>query len=280
MIELKNLTFSYRRGSRNVLEEISATLAEGMIHGLLGRNGTGKTTLLKTVCGLLLPQKGSVAVDGENPARRTPSVLGRLMIVPEEFDLPGVPLDTFVRHTAPFYTRFSTELFDMNCRELEVDPRAKCDALSMGQRKRAYLAFALACRTPYLLLDEPVNGLDIPAKAVLRRLLAAAADSGQTIVISTHQVADLQNLIDNVVILDERGIVLNATTAELSRRLRFGVLRAGDEPLYWEESVAGRTGVCENRDASDTDTDLALLFNAATADRDRLVAIMNPKNRE
>ncbi len=199
MIEFSNLTVGYRR-RRPVLKGLDGRFATGSVHGLLGANGVGKTTLLKTLCGMLVPQAGKVSVSGIPATRRLPSTLRQLFFIPEEFDLPGVSLWRFASASAPFYPRFSREGFEANCREMEVDPASKLDAMSMGQRKKAYIAFALATGVECLLLDEPTNGLDIPGKSSLRRLLAAEAAKGTTIIISTHQVVDLEKLVDSVTI--------------------------------------------------------------------------------
>lgn len=277
MIEFSDLTVGYHR-RRPVLRGLDGHFAAGSVHGLLGANGVGKTTLLKTLSGLLVPMKGSALVAGRPAARRAPSILGKMFFVPEEFDLPAVPLSRFVRMTAPFYPAFSQEAFEANCREMDVDPSVALDAMSMGQRKKAYIAFALATGVDYLLLDEPTNGLDIPGKSAFRRMLAAEASRGATIIISTHQVADLERLVDSVTIMDNRGIILSATTAEIERRLSFGPVGKDDECLYKEESLAGTVGVTENRGDGETSVDLALLFGAVACNRARVDEIMNRKN--
>jgi len=276
MITLQNITVSYRKSSP-VLRDVSMVLQDGMIHGILGRNGIGKSTLIKAICGLLIPDKGNIDLNGFDPGLRLPSMLERLFLVPEELDLPGVSIDTLAATTSKLYPSFSREMFDYNCEELNVPVRRKLSSSSMGERKKAYIAFALACDTPYLLLDEPTNGLDIPSKTVFRRLLASYADMGHTILISTHQVADLENLINNVVILDERGVAINASTDEIATRLKFGVLEPGEDPLFSMQSIVGLVGVSENTSGSETPVSLELLFNAVTTNRKKVTAIMNSK---
>jgi ABC-2 type transport system ATP-binding protein len=244
----------------------------------LGANGVGKTTLLKTLCGLLVPSAGEVSVDGVAATRRAPSTLREMFFVPEEFDLPPVSLARYASASAPLYPAFSREAFDNNCRELEIDPALRLDSMSMGQRKKALIAFALSTGVRYLLMDEPTNGLDIPGKSTLRRLLAAEAARGTTIIISTHQVADLEKLVDSVTIMDNNGILLTATTREIERRLSFGRVDKNDECLYKEESLAGTVGVTENRTGEETNVDLSLLFNAVAKNRARVNEIMNRKN--
>jgi ABC-2 type transport system ATP-binding protein len=266
------------RPRRPVLKGLDGKFADGNVHGVLGANGVGKTTLLKTLCGLLVPSAGKVSVDGISATRRLPSTLSGMFFVPEEFDLPPVSLARYVGGTAPLYPKFSREAFESNCRELEIDPSSRLDAMSMGQRKKALIAFALSTGVECLLMDEPTNGLDIPGKSTLRRLLAAEAARGTTIIISTHQVADLEKLVDSVTIMDNNGIILAATTLEIERRFAFGIVDKNDDCLYKEESLMGTIGVTENRTDRETSVDLALLFNAVVRNRSRINEIMNRKN--
>lgn len=276
MITTKNLTFGYTMG-HNVLHDITLELGEGHIHGLLGCNGIGKTTLLKIICGIMRPRTGSVAVDGVDPHKRLPATFEELMIIPEEFDLPNISLERFAKITSPFYPRFDMGQMRGYCQELGVDPMAKLHSMSMGQRKKAYIAFALACNVKMLLMDEPTNGLDIPSKSVFRRLLASYVDDSRLVVISTHQVADVEQLLDNIVVLDGKGVALNATTAEITRRLKFGKAEASDRVIYSERTIAGDMAVMLNDDDTDTMLNIELLFNATTANRDAIAAIFNSK---
>ena len=169
MIKVESLNFGYAP-FRSVLSNISLTLERGHIHGLLGCNGIGKTTLLKLICGIIRPNSGSVRVDGMNPFDRKVEMFRELMIIPEEFDLPNISLEKYARITAPFYPRFDMGQMLGYCQELGVRPEERLHSMSMGQRKKAYIAFALACNVEMLLMDEPTNGLDIPSKSVFRRL--------------------------------------------------------------------------------------------------------------
>lgn len=267
MITTTNLTFGYKAKQR-VLSDITMELQPGHIHGLLGCNGIGKTTLLKIVCGIMRPNSGSVVVNGVNPFDRSPELLREIMFIPEEFDLPNLSLEKYAKITAPFYPKFDVEAMRNNCNELEVDPRTKLHSLSMGQRKKAYIAFALACNTNIVLMDEPTNGIDIPSKRILRSMLAKYANDSRTIVISTHQVADVEYLLDNIVILDNKGVALNATTTDICSKLCFGRVEADDEVIYSESTIAGQMGVTLNRSECDSVLNIELLFNAVTAERD------------
>ena len=269
MIKTESLNFGYT-SRRKVLNNISLTLGEGHIHGLLGCNGIGKTTLLKIICGIMRPDSGSVMVDGLDPMLREPQTFRELMIIPEEFDLPNVSLERYAKIASPLYPRFDMGAMRHYCEALNVDPCEPLYSISMGQRKKAYIAFALACNVRMLLMDEPTNGLDIPSKSIFRRLLAGYVDDSRMVVISTHQVADVESLLDNIVILDGQGVVLNATTSDICRRLKFGKVQEGDDVIYSERTIAGDMAVSLNEMGEDSQLNIELLFNAATANRDRI----------
>ena len=274
MIRTEHLFFGYSR-RREVFTDLSLRLDRGHIHGLLGCNGVGKSTLLKLFCGLLRAGRGRIEVDGADPARRSVGLLSRMVFLPEELELPSLTAARYARLNAPFYPDFSTEEFDRYCDAFETDRSVSLGRLSMGQRKKAYIAFALACNTPVLLLDEPTNGLDIPSKVTFRRLLANCATPDRTIVISTHQVREVENLIDYVTVCDAKGVVLSASTELLTRRLRFGA--AGPRAFYTEPGLGGALGVEENRDGSESRLDLELLFNASVHCRDQVRTLINAK---
>jgi ABC-2 type transport system ATP-binding protein len=274
MIKTENLTFGYK-ARRKVLNDITLELGEGHIHGLLGCNGIGKTTLLKLICGIMRPSWGSVCVDGFDPMTRKPVMFAELMIIPEEFELPNYSLERYATIMQPFYPRFDRDTMRYYATELKVNTKDKLHSMSMGQRKKAYIAFALACNVRTLLMDEPTNGLDIPSKTVFRRLLASYVNESRMVVISTHQVADVESLLDNIVILDTEGVALAATTTEICSKLKFGRATEVDNVLYKEMAIAGEMAVMENREGEDTQLNIELLFNAVTADRMTIANIFN-----
>lgn len=276
MITTTKLSFGYS-AHRNVLSNITLNLEKGHIHGLLGCNGIGKTTLLKLICGIMRPNQGEVRVAGYDPMSRRPELFSELMIIPEEFDLPNLSLDRYAAITAPFYPRFDRGDMLRYCREFGINSCDKLHSMSMGQRKKAYIAFALACNVQMLLLDEPTNGLDIPSKSIFRRLLASYVNEERMVVISTHQVADVDQLLDSIVILDEQGVALSATTDEICRKLKFGKSSEGNHVIYAERTIAGDMTVSVNDNDEDTMLNIELLFNAVTANRHAIAALFNTK---
>lgn len=273
MIKLEDVSFGYRKGK--LFEDLNLELQRGAIYGLLGKNGAGKTTLLKLIAGLLFPKKGEIRVMDRTPRRREPGFLSQVFVLPEEFDLPRMDMNEFARTYGSFYPDFSREQLLNLMRELEVAESHPFHQMSFGQKKKAYIAFAIACNTPLLIMDEPTNGLDIPSKSAFRRVIASVADANRTVIVSTHQVRDLDRLIDSVVVLDGSEILLNASTGEIAERLQFVHLEENEPALYAEQTIHGRWGVQVNESRAETPLDMELLFNAAVANRDAVKKLFN-----
>lgn len=263
MITIDNLTFGYRR--RRLFEGLDLQIESGSIYGLLGKNGAGKTTLLKLIAGLLTPKGGEITVLGETPQKRQPSLLSEVFVLPEEFDLPRMTITEYAKYYGVFYPHFSNDQLFKLLKELEVEHDQTLQTMSFGQKKKALIAFAIACNTKLLIMDEPTNGLDIPSKSSFRRVIASIAGDERTIIISTHQVRDLDQLIDRVVILDQSNILLNASVNEITDKLYFTHLEADEQALYAEQTIHGRWGVQHNTANAESQMDMELLFNAVTS---------------
>lgn len=264
MIKTNHLSFRYSGSNSDSISDMSMEISSGKIVGLLGANGAGKSTLLYLLSGLLKPKSGEIEVEGFYPWRRTPEFLRNLFIVPEEIDLPSISLGSYVTAYSPFYPNFSIESMRKALSHFNLTPEIHLGSLSMGQKKKAFLAFALACHTPILLMDEPTNGLDIPGKSEFRRVLIDTMDDSRTIIISTHQVRDLEQLLDHVLIMDKNGILLNDSIANLQDRYYFGISSTHpDVPLLWEEQVMGGFAYIKPRTPEETETEVNLecLFN-------------------
>lgn len=213
MINIKDVTFGYS-SSAKVLEDFSLQFQDGGVYGLLGKNGTGKSTLLYLITGLLRAQKGSVEVDGVDARKRNAEILSEIFIVPEEYDLPAISLTSYEKAIKAFYPRFSDELLEKCLREFEMPTEVNLGSLSMGQKKKVYICIALAANTKYLLLDEPTNGLDILSKSLFRKVVVAGMSEEKTLIISTHQVHDVELLLDHVVIIDRNRVLLDQKLEE------------------------------------------------------------------
>lgn len=213
MIQLNNLIFGYDP-KHEVFRDFSLKIEAGGIYGLLGQNGTGKSTLLYLVAGLLRPDAGTVLVEGMDPSERKPQLMQDLFIVPEEFELPSVPLQQYIRVIRPFYPRFSQEVLERCLEGFGMDSSINLGRLSMGQKKKAYVCVALATQTRILLMDEPTNGLDIESKSQFRKVVIGGMTDDKTILISTHQVHDVERMLDHVVIIDRNRVLLNKSLTD------------------------------------------------------------------
>jgi len=208
MLEVKNLTFGYN-SKQNVVENLSLQFQDGGVYGLLGKNGTGKSTLLYLIMGLLRPKQGEVLLDGNNTFDRDPETLKDMFIVPEEYDLPNTTLGKYVKTIRPFYPNFDEQVLKDCLEVFEMPLDVNMKDLSMGQKKKIYISLALAIRSKVLVMDEPTNGLDIPAKSQFRKAIARGMSENQIIIISTHQVRDVEQLLDHVTIINKTDVLLN-----------------------------------------------------------------------
>ena len=277
MLEIKDLTFGYRKPF-NVLEDFSLTFNEGGIYGLLGKNGTGKSTLLYLAMGLLHPQKGQVTYNGIDTRLRRPETLGDMFIVPEEYNLPSIRLEEYLKVVRPFYPRFSDTILEQCLEGFGMTKDVHLAALSLGQKKKIYMCIALAANTRFLAMDEPTNGLDIPSKSQFRRVVASGMTDDKTIIISTHQVRDVELLLDHLCIIEPNRVLLDASMAQVSDRLRFLEVGVGEAPadvIYSEPGLHGYSVVAPRGDAAETPVNLELLFNALLANAEGIQNIIN-----
>ncbi len=265
MLSFSNVSFTYGRRGKEVLSGLSLDFEENGIYGILGKNGTGKSTMLYLAAGLLRPKGGNVTAEGVPTQSRRPETLREIFLVPEEFDLPEVSLRTYVQLNAPFYPTFREDILARCLKSFELGDDLNIGRLSMGQKKKVYISFALAAGTKYLLMDEPTNGLDIPSKKVFREVIAREMTEERVMIISTHQVRDVEQLIDHVVIVNEGTVLLNASTAEIETRLRFELRAVGSDlsdALFVQQTMRGIELICPNSGNDETPIDLELLFNA------------------
>lgn len=266
MIDVENLSFGYKR-KKLLYKNLSLKLEAGSIYGLLGKNGAGKSTLLKNFIGLLFPTDGNLTVNGFEPKRRKPAFLETIYFIPEEVYVPPVSIERYKDLFAPFYPSFDENKFYSYLEHLDVKDNGKLTSLSFGQQKKFIIAFALACNTKVLLLDEPTNGLDIPSKIKFRKLIASTFTDDKIIFISTHQIRDLDNLIDRVIIVDDGHLLLNASIGVIAEKLCFKTvseLSDTSDVLYSEESLKGFSVVMRNSYNEDSKVNLEHLFNAIT----------------
>ena len=274
MIKIGNIDFSY--GNVPCLEKISLQLEEGKIYGLLGENGVGKTTLLTLLCGLKKVQAGRIEVDGFDPGKRHPEFLASQFYLPDEVAPVNAPAEAFAKENGRFWPEFSLEKFDEIMGIFEMDPRQKMNAMSAGQLKKTWISFALACSVKNLYLDEPTNGLDIPSKAQFRKAIMSYTREDSIIVISTHQVKDLENIIDPIIILDKRDVLLNASVQEITEKLYFDYgTTLNPDSLYSEQVPGGFIQVYPNSRGEESKINIEALFNTVHKHKETIKGIFS-----
>lgn len=278
MIDIDNITFSYRRKGKTLFDGFSLSVGKGCVCGLLGSNGTGKSTLLYLMGGLLAPSKGSVRFDGVDVRLRKPSTLNNMFLVPEEFTLPNTTLKSFIKANAPFYPRFSAEDMDRNLATFDLTPDLHLGELSLGQKKKTLMSFAVACNTSLLLLDEPTNGLDIAGKSAFRRFIATGMTDERSMIISTHQVRDIHRILDHVLILGHNRAIVDSSVSDISSRLSF--MTTGDpaligRSLFARPTLGGTTVILPNNGGDDIEMDLETLYEYAMAAPDEVIRLLN-----
>ena len=283
MLQVENISFSYRRGKKEVLHDFSLSLERGRVYGLLGKNGAGKSTLLYLMSGLLTPKSGKIMYHDTDVRRRLPITLQDMFLVPEEFELPPISLVSYVELNSQFYPRFSKEDMVKYLHYFEMEQDIGLGALSMGQKKKVFMSFALATHTSLLIMDEPTNGLDIPGKSQFRKFIASGMSDDRTIIISTHQVRDIDKILDHVVIMDNSHVLLDASTANICGKFLF--VESDDRELtkdaiYTLPSIQGNFLMLPNTDGEESEINLELLFGAALTDPEKIKGMFHPKQNE
>ena len=276
MLTIKNCSFSYSRKGEPTINDFSLQLKEGGVYGLLGSNGAGKSTLLQLITGLLTPSSGEITFDGVSTRLRRPSTLENMFIVPEEIGLPALKLDKFAELNGVFYPNFSKKDMYRHLDTFGLDRNVRLDKLSMGQKKKVALAFAMACNTKLLLMDEPTNGLDIPAKSAFRKFIIESMSDDRIFVISTHQVRDVSQILDHILIMDNRKVLLDRTVAEIQSRMKFMDTvnpELIEKAMYAVKGLGGASVILPNNDDDDSELNLELLFDFAISNPEKLNSI-------
>ncbi|MCA5004506.1 ATP-binding cassette domain-containing protein [Sphingobacterium bovistauri] len=262
MIHIKNLNYYYKK-NKPILQNVSSNLETGKIYGLLGLNGEGKTTFLKLIAGILFPREGNIALEQLKSTSRTKEFHAQIYFLPDQPLSYSLNIDKYVSIYSSFYENFSLDFFYQSLQDLHIDRNNSINSMSLGQQKKLFLAFALAANTKYLLLDEPTNGLDIPSKAIVRKLLAKSIDENKIILISTHLVKDVENLLDHLLILKDCELVFDMSTIDISNKYKFQYTTESiTEALYQETSLANYKTITENVLQEESLIDLEVLFNA------------------
>jgi ABC-2 type transport system ATP-binding protein len=264
MITIKDLHYQYGPKVK-VFDSLNLNIEKGHIVGILGKNGVGKSTLLKCICGLLHPQKGKIYIGTVKAGERKPSILSNLFLLPEELYVPDIKPMEYAGIYGRFYPKFKFESFIAYSNEFEIPIQYRMGEMSYGQKKKTMIAFGLACHTDVIIMDEPTNGLDITSKSQFRKLVSQAITDENSILISTHQIKDVENLVDRVLILNEGNVLLDESMDTISRKLHFGFTHEliNDMPfLFSEESLRGYNYITAGDGTSESKVDIELLYKA------------------
>ena len=277
MIEVKKISFAYKKNIP-LFEALDLSIEKGKIHGLLGKNGAGKTTLLKLMAGLQYPQQGEITIESLPSKGRPPQYLSQYFYVAEEFDLPPMKINTYLNIYAPFYKAFDKEAFSNYLEEFKIPIDNRLNKMSYGQKKKFLLAFGLATNSKILFMDEPTNGLDIPSKSIFRRLIARNITDDRAFVISTHQIKDIEGMIDTVIVLENGKVMFKENMEYISEKLLFKTLHIEediDSILYSEDNIMNKKAILLNSNKEDSSIDIELLFNAVISENQNLTQHFN-----
>lgn len=212
ILECHGLSKQYNRMSY-ALQNLNLALAPGQIVGLLGPNGSGKTTLIKLINDLLVPTEGRILIDGKAPGVQTKKIVSYL---PERSCLDeSMRIKEILRYFADFYQDFSTEKADAMLRDLEIDPAARLRTLSKGSREKVQLVLVMSRDARLYVLDEPIGGVDPAARDYILRTILSNYREEATVLLSTHLIYEIENILDRVLFLRQGQIVLNAGVDEI-----------------------------------------------------------------
>ena len=239
------------------MQKLQTTFAQGNIYGLLGANGSGKTTLLKTICGVLFPLDGEISAMGYTPQKRESDFLKEIFYIPDEFSLPTLTVEKYVDTYAQFRPKFSRQKFESALKAMNFTFGEHLHRLSLGNRKKFLISFALASNCPLIVMDEPTNGLDIEAKRSFRSLLAAEDLTDKLIIISSHAVADFEHILSAVAIIHDGEIAINSTMEEIASHIAFTSSANSNNALY----VDGLRAIVK-AETEWNDVDLEMLYMA------------------
>lgn len=269
MIKIEHLEFGYRRKNK-LFQNLNIDLKEGKVYGILGHNGAGKTTMLKLIAGLVFPKSGNCSVNGFTPKKRNPNFLQDIFYIPEEFEFPSISIEKYIKIYSIFYPKFDKIVMDDLLVEFELPFDSKINNLSFGQKKKLLIAFAVSTNCSILLMDEPTNGLDIPSKSKFRKIIANYFNDDRLFLISTHQVRDLDNILDTIIVVEKGEVIFNRTVDEIQQNLSFKKIKNLDETddlLYSEKEFGGYSALIKNSGNEFTKIDIETLYKAINTNK-------------
>lgn len=233
--------------------------------------------------GLLTPKSGKIMYHDTDVRCRLPITLQDMFLIPEEFELPSISLISYVESNSYFYPHFSNEDMVKYLHYFEMEQDVNLGSLSMGQKKKVFMSFALATHVSLLIMDEPTNGLDILGKSQFRKFIASGMSDDRTIVISTHQVRDIDKILDHVVIMDDSRVLLDESSTSICNKFLFvesDDRALAEKAIYTLPSMQGNFLMMPNVDGDESDINLELLFGAALANPEKMKEMFHPKQNE
>ncbi|MBD5255200.1 MAG: ABC transporter ATP-binding protein [Barnesiella sp.] len=277
MITLNHLSYRYPSGMW-ALTDINAEIGPGL-HLLVGENGSGKTTLLHIMAGLRTAVPADACMINNMPtAQRNPRLLEELFILTDEMMFPYRTINEMTRRHAIFYPSFSPQLLGDTLHRFGMTGNEPIDFFSLGNRKKAQLAYVIALRPKVLLLDEPLNGLDITARSEFIKILAENISEDQTVIISSHTVLDFRNLIDGLIVISGGQLILSMPTWKIAERIAFvNTSNPPTDAIFLQQSFGQFSSIIPNPGGElTTDIDLILFYNAIVSDaRQSLLSHLN-----
>ncbi|MFN8416729.1 MAG: ABC transporter ATP-binding protein [Cytophagaceae bacterium] len=261
MIALQQVDFKYKK--KQVFNQLNLTFETGHLYGLLGKNGTGKSTMFRLLCGLLKPASGKVITFGFDSYKRNPEMLSKIFLLPEEFHVPPVLVSEFAKTLSPFYPNYNNDLFLRLLEDFQIPSNNHLTQMSLGQKKKALIAFSLATNTELLLMDEPTNGLDILSKVQFKKVIQSISRPDKCIVISTHQVKDIENVVDRMAVIDEGVVLFDKSLDTIEHKLQFSITHESiPDAIYQDETIRGYETIQINNTSERSKVDLEVLYKA------------------
>ena len=214
LLECINVNKNY--GNKKVLKDVNLTIARGKIIGLLGKNGTGKSTLIKLVNDLLTPTSGKILVNGNEIGVESKKIISYL---PERTYLDkSMTVDKVIEYFEDFYENFDSKKAKKLLKDLDLDTTQKLSKMSKGMQEKVQLVLVMSRKADLYILDEPLGGVDPATRDYILDTILTNFNEGASVIISTHLIADIERILDEVIFIDKGKIILQSDSDELSKK--------------------------------------------------------------
>ena len=273
-IKISNLNFSYK-ANELVLKGLNLNLRGGNIYGLFGKNGEGKTTLLHCLMGLCTTPKNTININGKNVEISKED----MYFTPEDIYSNGLSIREYTECIRPFYKKFDDELLKKQLDFFNIDINMKLNKISLGQKKKANVSIAFASKCSILIFDEPTNGLDVMSKKTFRKSIIENINEDRIIIISTHQVRDLEDIVNHILVLNNHHLVFDNSIDNISNKLDFLTNDVIDlkktDIIYSSDNSINKSLICKKQKGLNSKMDLELLLEAISISPESINKIFN-----